>query len=268
MSGSLIGVGITTRNRHDVLRVGLQHFRNFHQNNIRYVVVDDSSDEPYDSIVDQFAEDIDIALLRSQERLGVAAAKNACLAALSECDEVFLFDDDAWPRSKEWANRWLDAASAHQVEHSMYINYLNDIDTLYRIKDTQGSGETAMNWWSNCMGLALHFSRKCLDAIGGYDVVNAKNVYGYEHAQVSQRARRAGFTGFSKAAYASPAIIDELVYSMDVTCYFHGEPSPYGLPATCPRTVTPEEIAGSEQNSQLMRNQSTFIELIDPFASR
>jgi glycosyltransferase involved in cell wall biosynthesis len=267
MSGSMIGVGITTRNRHEVLRVGLRHFSNFHEGNIRYVVVDDNSDEPYDAIVNEFAADIDVALRRSPRRLGVAAAKNACLAALSECDDVFLFDDDAWPRSANWASRWLSVAAEHQVGHSMYVNYLNENDTLYRIKDTQGSGEMAMNWWNNCMGLALHFSRDCLNSIGGYDIVNAKNVYGYEHAQMSQRAKRAGFAGSGKASYASPAIVDELVYSMDVTCYFHGAPSPCGLPVACPRTVTPEEIAGAEQNSQLMRLQATFIELIDPLVS-
>ena len=257
-----IGIGITTRNRHAALNAGLAHFRQFHADNMRYVVVDDSSDTPYDDVVAKYPE-LDVVLLRSNTRLGIAAAKNGCLGALADCDHVFLFDDDAWARSEGWAERWIAADDTHGIGHSMYVNHLNERDDVYKIIVTHGEGDTAMRWWTNCMGLALHFNRACLDAIGGYDWLGARNVYGYEHAQISSRAENAGFTG--SYTYASPAIIGDLVYSVDITARFHGELPPLGEIPDSPPTVTPEEHAALQLNSTLLLRSDPFVPLVNPF---
>lgn len=265
MSTPSIGIGITTRNRHDALRAGLEHFRLFHAAGMRYVVVDDNSDVAYDDVVASYPE-LDVRLLRAERRLGIAQAKNGCLAALADCDHVFLFDDDAWPRSAGWAFRWVDAAVTHEIGHSMFITHLNENDQMYRITESCGKGDTAMYWWTNCMGLALHFSRACLDAIGGYDVFGARNVYGYEHAQMSSRAAKAGFTG--SGTYPSPAIIGDLIYSIDVTARFHGELPPCGVVPESPPTVTEQEHDALGLNAALMTRLEPYIPLVDPFALR
>ena len=263
-SSARIGVGITTRNRHDALSVGLAHFAHFNQSNMRYVVVDDSSDTPYDDVISEFAPDLEITLRRSERRLGISSAKNACLVTLQDCDHVFLLDDDAWPKCANWAERWLAATESQDLGHSMYVSYLNEHDNLYRILDTKGEGSLAIDWWGNCMGLAMHYRRDCLDAIGGYDVTGSANVYGYEHAQMSQRASKAGFAGRSGGAYPSPAVVRDLIYSMDVTFHFHEELPPLGRVPDFPRTITEEELAGASLNSVMMQNYEVFIPLSDP----
>lgn len=258
-----IGIGITTRNRPYILSVALRHFAYFSPPNARYVIVEDSATDLADPIVRSFARQSasEVIWRRSTKRLGIAKAKNACLAALTDCDHVFLFDDDAFAQVDGWAERWIAAAERHDVEHSMYI-HPSPSDSLFKLKDTLGEGDTAMHSWSNCMGVALHFTRECLSALGGYDS-SAQAFYGFEHAQMSSRAHKAGLT--RNHDYLSPAIVGKLIYSVDLSHGFHREPTP--LPSSFEgfkSSTSPEDVAICGRNSKLMNNPPVYIPLSDP----
>jgi len=257
-----IGVGITTRNRPHVLATALAHFEKFGYGD-KLVIVDDFSDQPLEV-------DPKFTVLRSPHRLGIARAKNACLAHLQDCDHVFLFDDDAWPRTSGWADMWVDINTHNEIGHSMWNVELQKKDHPQNLghvdvvsKETVGEDFYQMKVFSNCLGVMLYFNRACLDAIGGYDH-RAKNVYGFEHAQVSQRANRAGFC--KGHDYISPAISDQLVYSFDISWCWRQEESPIEVPwkTEFQSSVTPDEAASHSLNSELMSVRDVYIPLEDP----
>jgi hypothetical protein len=62
-------------------------------------------------------------------------------------------------------------------------------------------------------GMCLFFTRKCLDAIQGYD--EAFGIYGYEHSDISRRAKAAGFCGNESFPYITPHETTKYLYSLD-----------------------------------------------------
>ena len=263
-----IGIGITTRNRPHVLKTALDHFLYFHTNEAKYVIVDDCSDgeKKCNEIVDEFTLKVNAEVIfrQSNERLGIAKAKNACLASLSDCDHIFLFDDDAWPKISGWAEKWVNASIATDTHHSMFNMRLSDHDDFFCVIDTIGEGETAVCEWSNCMGLALYFSQHCIKRIGGYDHGRAKNVYGYEHAQMSKRAKMANLT--RGCNYLSPRDVSKWIFSADLSWGWKQQLPPFETPwlNDFKSSVTPEEAGETEQNSAMMQIHEFFIPLVDP----
>lgn len=266
-----IGVGITTRNRPECLETALRHFAAFGHGD-RLVVVDDNSDawRVNKAIID--SSGIDVIYKRSSRRLGIANAKNGCLSELSRCDHVFIFDDDAWPISSDWANRWIAINKHNSIGHSMYgvdCEANEEVNAALRAHITEigriGDFEHQMVALSNCFGVMLYFTRDCLNAIGGYDHT-AENVYGFEHAQISKRANLAGFTGGFD--YISPAASLELIYSVDITYNWlkHEPPLTAEWLPIARSSVTADEAASHVNNQRLMENLHAYIELIDPFS--
>lgn len=245
----------------------LNYFAEYHSNETSYVIVDDSSDDPkaIEDIVEAFRwmVDANVVLRRSEERLGIARAKNACLFPLQEHDHIFLFDDDAWPRVPGWSGLWIDAMTMHDIHHSMYMCPLPRHGDTYSVVDDVGSGMTQVNDWSNCFGVALYFSKHAIEVIGGYDLDKAKALYGYEHAQMSMRAYNAELTGGFQ--YPSPASVYEWIYTLDFDWHHFQTPPPFGMDLEGFRSsVTPEEAGQHEHNAPMMDVEYTYVPLEDP----
>jgi len=264
-----IGIGITTRNRPECLEACLRHFAEFGYGD-KIVVIDDNSEVwQVNKIV---AESFGINLIYkfSNSRLGIAKAKNACLWELRDCEHVFMFDDDAWPCEKGWENRWISINKHNSIGHSIYgvdCNADENTNKALRAHVTEvgriGDFEHQMIALSNCFGVVLYFSRECLDAIGGYDS-SAKNVYGYEHAQISIRAGTAGFTRGHK--YISPAPSAEMIYSIDIAYNWLGIKPPLEVSwlEKFRSSVTKEEADAHINNANIMNISSTYIPLENP----
>jgi hypothetical protein len=96
-----IGVGITTRNRNDVLATTRQRIE-AHTLGAHIVVVVDASAKPVDG-----------ANYRFDENVGIARAKNKCLELLDAagCKHLFLFDDDTYPSRTAGGSRTSGAPS-------------------------------------------------------------------------------------------------------------------------------------------------------------
>lgn len=264
------GVGITTRNRTSSLKASLEHFLAFPSAVDKYVIVDDASSPEFDcsEIVDWFRNQVDaeVVLRRSSNRMGIAKAKNACLYPLQDMDHVFLFDDDSWPMVEGWAHKWSNATDAHGIHHSMVIAEILDRygKPIYSVTNTIGSGDTAINGWSNCLGCVLHFTNKAITTVGGYDEANAKNVYGYEHAQMSKRCRDAGLT--SGIMYPSPRDVYNWIYCVDIHWQWYKTLPPLEVPDKkfFRSSVTPEEARLSSLNAKMMQTSSIYVPLVDP----
>lgn len=270
-----IGIGITTRGRPEVLKTCLEHFSEFETPNSKLVVVEDDpeSDSTVEFLVSDFQKsnsDVEIVFRKGQNRLGIAKAKNACLAKLSDCDHVFLFDDDTWPKNRSWAEKWIEINQLHQVGHSMWVvklehpqNFVSSFQPKHIWSSPDGNPKHEMVSWTNCMGVMLYFTRECLDALGGYDTA-ASHVYGFEHAQMSLRASRAGFClGHD---YVGPALSSSMIYSFDVSYGWFKEEPPLDIPwvGSFRSSVTTDEASQANKNLILMSKTNTHIPLVDP----
>ena len=264
------GVGITTRNRPQTLVAALRHFKAFPNQDIRYVIVDDASDGDETAQAARHSGLPNVTYYKAPHRIGISGTKNVCLWELQDCDHVFLFDDDCWPVSPDWADQWVDINEANGVGHSMFNivdGLLLDRNTVFKqlmqVTGTLGEGATEMIAFTNCFGPFLYFSRACLNALGGYEP-NTPTWWGYEHAQMSMRAFNAGFT--QNHRYLTPAHAQDMLYSVDLT---------YGMLKLLPplevdcldlgSSVSPEEKERGGENSVLLsRAETIYVPLEAP----
>jgi len=204
-----IGIGITTRNRHQIFPKTLSQIKKFQPQNSRICIVNDSDDE---------------------HRLGIARAKNRCLKELQDCEHIFLFDDDIYPIKHGWAEFYIDASNKsgykafsltmvksnyHEVQKQVDVS-LHDltfhgydpikivdtrplailahkqalglhVDHRYTIEKTDN---IVLNYHKNPNGFMLYINRKCLKEVGGF---NTKfGLYGGEHTEYFTRIKNAG----------------------------------------------------------------------------
>lgn len=194
--GARIGIGITTRNRNDILATALKHHADHQPPGVVTVVVDDASDTPVAG-----------AEFRFQHRAGIASAKNKCLELLAAAgvDHLFLFDDDAWPVADHWWTPYVQSPEPHL----MYI--FEDLRKPPYLKDIHQIGSDDQHTaWSGPRGCMLYVHRDVLPVVGGMDT--AFNPWGYEHGDWSNRIHHAGLTTWRYADVRESAA---LFHSMD-----------------------------------------------------
>lgn len=126
---------------------------------------------------------------------GIAKAKNMCLALLDDCTDIFLFDDDCYPKAKSWFTPYVFSG----INHLSY--------TFNRKILNQANGLTEYELPCGCM---LYINRACLDIIGGFD--EDFEGYSYEHVNYSQRVYNVGLT---PARYMDVTLSKDYIHSMD-----------------------------------------------------
>jgi Glycosyl transferase family 2 len=192
-----VGVGITTRNRPDILATCLEHVRK-HTPGARIVVVDDASDVPVPGADHRFAENA-----------GIARAKNKCLELLADCEHIFLFDDDCWPVADGWYEPYVNSAEPHL----MYIFevFHESANSSVQLKDTKVLyADSRHVAYSHPRGCMLYCDRRVLDVAGGMDA--AFGMWGFEHGDWSNRIHAFGLTTFR---FPDVAGSSALIHSMD-----------------------------------------------------
>lgn len=143
-AGVKIGVGITTRNRSDVLNYTLERHRLYTKGKV--VIVDDGGEERQ-NVKEGGYEYV------WHERKGIPASKNRCIELLKDCDYIFLLDDDIVP-VKEWQQAYIEAHEAHPEEKClMWMTQINGlkaekekIDEYKRIQGCLFSLTTKEKW--------------------------------------------------------------------------------------------------------------------------
>ena len=251
------GIGITTRNRPDVLKICLRHLREYlPEETCKIIVVDDaSSPENFSKNRGIVASYKTFSYDYSAERKGIAKAKNACLNHLTACKHIFLFDDDCFPNRPNWFDVWLAPKLAH-LTFSMDLRSLVDAPAdsahLHRVAEGQ-------DWeaFSGGLGCCLYLQNKVLNLVGAFDP--NFGIYGYEHAQFSKRCHMAGL---SPHEYTAPKGVLDSIYSIDMHWrWLARRPS---LPAnfdSFDTSVTREEAAKHVEYAHLMQKCKIFIPL-------
>ncbi|WP_269929125.1 glycosyltransferase family 2 protein [Kocuria massiliensis] len=194
-----VGVAVSTHNRHDTLAHTLTKISE-HTPGAHIVVVDDGSDIPV-TVPEH------VHLIRHDESQGIAATKNAGIAALMKagCEHLFLFDDDAYPIKDDWADAYINNPEPHLMRIFADLSgdrKLGDIECLY------DDGETVA--WTGPRGVMLYATRRVIETVGGMDLAYGR--WGWEHGDWSNRIYHAGLTRFRFADVANGG---ELIYSLD-----------------------------------------------------
>lgn len=137
---------------------------------------------------------------------GIPESKNACLALLDDCSDIFLFDDDCYPK----CHGWYDPYILSGWNHLCYTFNRPVVDRTPSI--------TKYEKPSGCM---LYIRREILDVVGGFDT--EYKGYAYEHVDYSQRIFNAGLTEYP---FADVTGSNQFIHSMDehreiTTCVPH-----------------------------------------------
>lgn len=244
-----IGIGITTRNRPDILNICLDHFHSFNNygNHYDIIVNDDNSDEESHFLNRDICEKYNVYYNYNCHREGIAASKNNCIKFLIESDYIFLFDDDCFPKKSGWENYYISISQKMNVHHMLWA-HPNVPDHLQLIKTVD-----SINEFSNCMGVMLFFSKYAIDKLGGFDP--RFGLYGYEHAQLSQRASKAGLTG-NFGPYIAPINCHNYIYSMDMNYQWLLEDIP--LSKNNYEFVWRSSIANEDRNALITINNKIY----------
>lgn len=176
----MTGVAITTLNRRSTALATLKRVQQFTPG-AKIVVVDDGSDEPFSA---------DVQIVRHDTPLGIARAKNRCLAELEGCDHIFLLDDDCFPIRSGWTDFYQRASETSGMHHFC----------LSRGRDTRSNPFTGLitvnhvtlSTWARPCGCMLYASATALERVGGMDPRYGR--WGNEHIGWSYRIHNAGLT--------------------------------------------------------------------------
>lgn len=189
----LIGIGVTEHNRPDVFAEFLTNIKKHMPKNAKLVIVDDASETP-----------VKEATYRFKQNVGVARAKNKCLELLEDCEHIFLFDSDCWPKAKDWWKPYIEGEEPHYsyIFQHFVKQKLGDCEVLY-----ENSKFVAYTHPRGCM---LYFDSICMDAVGGMDTNYRR--WGYEHVDISNRIYNVGLTAFR---YMDVHDSDKLIHSQD-----------------------------------------------------
>jgi hypothetical protein len=191
-----IGVGITTHNRHTLWPQTVAKILEFTPG-AKVVVVDDAS-----KVANRMAG---VQMYRFETNVGIARAKNKCLELLSDCDHVFLFDDDTQPLGPGWYLPYVNSPEHHLMY--LFENWasgqpVGDDAIVYA-----GNGHVAHAHARGCM---MYVDNVALATVGGMDTRFGKAMN--EHLDWSLRIHNAGLTTFP---YMDVANSEQLIYSMD-----------------------------------------------------
>jgi len=193
IKNNFIGIGITTRNRPEVLSKTLEYIKKYSPSNAKIVIIDDASVCENEEVTFKFDKNV-----------GIATAKNKCLELLESCEHIFLFDDDTYPIADNWYMPYIES----DEPHLMYL--FKDFKTR-EIKDSvliyQDKKIKALSHPRGCM---LYFKNSVLKVAGGMDIEYKK--WGFEHGDLSNRIYNLGMTSFR---FADVVGSEDLIHSCD-----------------------------------------------------
>jgi hypothetical protein len=157
-----IGIGVTTYKRKDILDITLMNIYK-------------TTNRPFSLYV---AEDTDL------DRRGISYRKNECLVNLKDCDYIFLFDDDCYPKKENWVDFFVQA---HKISGENHFNYLKK--ELHHKKKTDFYLDWCISSYEKCGGVFMSITQKALKTVGGF--YTGYDTYGFEHIGFSNRVYNA-----------------------------------------------------------------------------
>ena len=202
----MIGVGITTRNRPDILDYTLSWFTKFEDRYQDIVVYDDDSDiDSYELLGDKYGDKIQW-LESAGERLGIAKSKNMLIKGFLDTgwdyDGFILFDDDSFPTQEGWYEHFLKARKNHNQHHMIFAKEPNIV--------LESRREYA-DVWCGCLGVCIWLTPYAIQRVGGWDPRFKR--YGFEHFDLTNRCYLAKLSPLG--LYVSPKDISKYIWCFD-----------------------------------------------------
>lgn len=187
----MIGVAVTTKNRRDITLKCVEEWKKFLPSNCKFIVVDDNSDEPFPD-----------ADFRFEKNAGIAIAKNKCIELLSDCEHIFLVDDDIWPVSYSWFAPYVTSKQPH-----LCFTFQTGSTLISTIKNIDGELLKSSTAVRGCM---MYYHKNVFERVGGFrqDFIG----YGWEHIEFTNRIYNAGLTS---ERYLDVVHSESLFYSLD-----------------------------------------------------
>lgn len=195
-----IGIAISTRNRHDVLKRTLEQHEKFLPPNAVVYIVDDGSDTPVKG--PEWAQ-----VHRHEKSEGIVAVKNTSLQLLIDagCEHLYLWDDDAFPIAENWWVPYMESPEPH-------LGYqFKDLAGKRKINDTIEVFNDGKHFaLSGQRGVMLYYHKSAIDKVGGFDPIYQRGMY--EHVDLALRIHNAGLTTFP---FGDVVGSNKLIYSLD-----------------------------------------------------
>ena len=196
----MIGVGITTRNRPEVLDYTLSQFMKFADKNQDIIVVDDYSDDKAATwdIINKYGID----MIENDTRLGIAKSKNELIKEFANHEGMVIFDDDCFPTQEGWYEHFLRAFKNHKQHHTIYAR-----EPQIMLSKRFAHADV----WMGCLGVCIWLSKYAVQKVGGWDP--RFGIYGVEHHELTGRCYRAGLSPLGH--YVSPREISNYIWCFD-----------------------------------------------------
>jgi GT2 family glycosyltransferase len=175
-----IGIGVCSYNRPEMATQVCKDILNTIDKN-KYEIkticsVDDENINGYEWVKDNFG------LIYGQNG-GISVNKNRLISYLSDCDFIFISEDDITFKKEGWIDIYLKAIEVSKYQHFNYIvsDYRKHIKQALQYKEGINLGITG----GYVNGVLMVMSKKCIETVGGFDLRYMK--YGYEHADYTRR---------------------------------------------------------------------------------
>jgi hypothetical protein len=153
-----IGIGITTHHRPEHLKLCLDVINS--------------------RICYSAGNNLSVYVHEDHHQRGIAFSKNMCLYHLKNCDYIFLFDDDCFPKKEGWIDFFINSG----VNHALYMN--------------NSYGLFAQNeqiaYYANASGVFMYLTKKVIETVGYFNPAYGR--FGFEHAGYSKRIFNAGLS--------------------------------------------------------------------------
>lgn len=188
MSKQTIGVAIITKDRNDFVR---QVFEYHALHTIpfvdKFIIIDDHSEMPI--MLKDFPDPSNkVVVHRPSKWQGVARARNYALHELSDCEYIFLMDDDLLPKSPDWIPMHIKAMSDKFCKIDLLIHYPNELNECMSYRNGAIYAGVTASMRSTATLFAM--TNKCLETLGGFDAT--MGYYGHEDTDYFTRARKIG----------------------------------------------------------------------------
>lgn len=181
----MIGIGITTKDRPELLSLTLTNIIKHLPYVCEIVVSDDSTNA--DNVVKNIESCSQFGIKRvdnSHDR-GVARNKNSCIRELRHCDYIFLFDDDCYPIKDDWAQYVIDCHKESGVHH---FNLLDK--SHHRLISEKRYSNFVIEEYELVGGVFMFLTKDVVEKVGAFN--KDYDVYGFEHASYTYRVFRSG----------------------------------------------------------------------------
>lgn len=174
LKNHMTGISITTRNRPDVLRYTISKFKEYYRDDQLVIVIDDASDNPQEN--KDIVTEAGFLYILNGSRLGIPRSKERAFLAMQHCEHQFWFDDDCFPKSKDWINKLTEA-----MKFQGHLLYLHNWAHIHEVK-TRPDGIIKYNSGTACF---MSFRKDQYDMVMGFTADFLE--YGHWHNWLSHR---------------------------------------------------------------------------------